>query len=138
LDRKNPPNGLVVPGEDTNFTYDAAGNLIRAANADAVVSRRYFPNGLLKTDTLKIRTYTGTDTTSHVYGLAYMYDLEGRRTELDVPTNIAPWPNSAFAQLYHYDSVIGALDAISYATPGGPVRLRLHVRRRGTAQHLHA
>jgi RHS repeat-associated protein len=120
LEATNTGSGsLTVPGEEADFTYDAAGNLTRAVNGDAVVSRRYFPNGLLRADTLKIRTYTGTDTTSHVYGLTYAYDLEGRRTELDVPTNIAPWPNSAFGQTYHYDSTTGALDGIGYTTTAG-------------------
>ncbi|HKO23263.1 MAG TPA: RHS repeat-associated core domain-containing protein, partial [Chloroflexota bacterium] len=110
---------LALPGEEASFSYDGAGNLTRAVNADAVVSRRYYPNGQLKTDTLKIRTYQGTDTTSHVYGLAYTYDLEGRRTQMDLPVNIAPYPGTAYAQTYHYDATTGALDGIGHGTGGG-------------------
>jgi RHS repeat-associated protein len=110
---------LAIPGEEASFSYDGAGNLTRAVNADAVVSRRYYPNGLLKTDTLKVRTYLGTDTTSHVYGLAYTYDLEGRRTQMDLPVNIVPYPGYAYGQTYHYDPTTGALDAIGHTDPAG-------------------
>jgi YD repeat-containing protein len=67
----NQPDGsLRVSGDTIEFTYDSAGNMIRARNRDATVVRSYYPNGSLRTDTSKIRTYAelsqGGDTTRHV------------------------------------------------------------------------
>jgi len=48
----------------------------------ARISRRYNRNGTLATDTLRIAAYGSSlhrDTTTHVYGLSYGYDLNARR-----------------------------------------------------------
>jgi RHS repeat-associated protein len=83
--------GLTVAADVESYTYDAAGNLLTADNHDAHVARSYYPNGALRTDTLRIRHYVGSG--YHSYGLSYRYDLSGRRTELQHPANIAPRTN---------------------------------------------
>jgi len=95
LETRNPGGqGLVIPADVESFTYDAMGNVLTAVNRDAVVKRSYHPAGALETDTLRIRHYAGS--AMHAYGLAYRYDLNGRRTELRHPANVAP-------RTYEYD-----------------------------------
>ncbi|MFP4623672.1 MAG: hypothetical protein ACLFRX_05785, partial [Gemmatimonadota bacterium] len=53
----NDGDGLLVPADTSVFAYDLSGNLISAANAVGRVNRSYFPNGLLKADTLRIATW---------------------------------------------------------------------------------
>jgi RHS repeat-associated protein len=81
---------LVIDGDVEEYSYDAMGNLRSATNRDAVVRRGYYPNGALRADTLKIRTYEGNDTTSHVYVLGYTYDRSGRRLTMSHPAGIVP------------------------------------------------
>jgi hypothetical protein len=77
-----------------------------ANNANAQVSRTYHPNGTLKADILKIRTYTGTDTNSHTYTLGYEYDLNGRRTALLHPSNIAPEVGQMMRTRFTYEASV--------------------------------
>jgi RHS repeat-associated protein len=105
---------LCISGDTATFSYDAVGNMLTANNRDARISRHYNLDGTLATDTLKIRTYAelnaGGDTTSHVYGLTFGYDLDRRRIYLKYPKNLAArLPNDpAF-----YDSVAYAYNAFT-------------------------
>lgn len=80
--------------------------------------RSYSKSGLLLTDTLKIRTVrslaTGGDTTSHVYGLSYAYDLDGRRTRLKHPDKLLPHVASqpTDSVRYAYDPTTGELASV--------------------------
>ncbi|MDB4949030.1 MAG: hypothetical protein JWM27_1679 [Gemmatimonadetes bacterium] len=112
LDSKNSLASLIVPGEEADFAYDGAGHIVRADNGDAQVRRTYYPNGQLRTDTLHIRTYRGTDFATHTYALTYAYDLEGRQTVLQLPVAIAPAAGFA-TQSYGYNPVTGALETIT-------------------------
>lgn len=102
---------LTIPGDTALFTYDSVGNLTRADNADAKVRRTYYKNGLVQTDTLKIRTWYGTDTTRHVYGVGYRYDLSGRLVALGHPGQMAPAVGADTAR-QEYDVTTGLLSAV--------------------------
>lgn len=105
---------FVVPTDTATFTYDALGNLLTANNVDARIRRAYYPNGALRSDTLRIRTYTRTsnltaDFASHVYGLQYEYDLSGRRTKLYHPPSLAYGCSPTCVQTYTYDTLTSRL-----------------------------
>ena len=57
----NSAGGLVIPADTATFQYDAMGRMLAAHNRDARVSRTYYPGGLLRTDTLRIRRYVPYD-----------------------------------------------------------------------------
>ncbi|HEX6746130.1 MAG TPA: RHS repeat-associated core domain-containing protein [Longimicrobium sp.] len=99
---------FVLRGDTAVFTYDEMGNLRSAVNQDASVTRTWFPYGLMQGETQRIRTYVGTDTTTHAYPLQYAYDLEGRRVSLTLPTNLAP-STSQTTQTYAWDGGTGEL-----------------------------
>lgn len=99
-------DGLTIPSETVRYTYDVLGNMTSARNRDARIRRAYYPNGALKTDTLVTLTWTRTDSTKHVYGLRYEYDLNGRRKTLWHPEQLVPhyWgylPNRDVQYTYH-------------------------------------
>lgn len=83
-------NGLILPADTVRFTYDALGNMRTARNRDARIRRDYYPNGALKTDTLVTLSWNRADSTAHVYGLRYEYDLNGRRKTLWHPDQLVP------------------------------------------------
>jgi RHS repeat-associated protein len=95
-------NRVASRTSDNNqsFSYDRADNMLTANNNDAHIARTYFPNGAVATDTLHIRTWTGSDFSKHVYPLTYTYDLDGRKTSVN---------NAA----YSYDTLLGALAQVS-------------------------
>ncbi|HEY0024965.1 MAG TPA: RHS repeat-associated core domain-containing protein [Longimicrobium sp.] len=105
---------LRIPADVVEFRYDDAGNLIRADNRDAQVRRGYYPNGLLKTDTLRVRTAAelsaGGDFAQHDYTLGYRYDLNGRRTALAHPGQLAPAGGGDTQYRYHPET--GALETV--------------------------
>ena len=109
----NTCNGLTIPADSALFTYDGTGNLLSADNRDARIKRSYHPNGLLKTDTLRIRTVAeGSDSASfaqHEYALEYLYDLDGRRTDLVHPAQLARGTGRDRTR-YTYHSQLGALE----------------------------
>ncbi|MET0395795.1 MAG: PKD domain-containing protein [Longimicrobiaceae bacterium] len=107
----NNPGGLVIPGDVEEFDYDEAGNLTLANNRDSRVSRTYNEDGTLRSETQRIRTYRGSDYSKHVYELTYGYDLNGRRTSLTHPQNLAP--AAATPQTYGYRAVTGQLETIT-------------------------
>jgi RHS repeat-associated protein len=106
--------GITLPADSQSFTYDAVGNMLTANNHDALISRAYDPADRLVTDTLRIRTWDGSDFSKHVYGLTYGYDLDGRETSLAPPAALAKDPNGGQwgAQSYTY-SPTGAIDSVN-------------------------
>jgi RHS repeat-associated protein len=118
----NGPGGtFVIPADTTRFAYDPlTGLMTEADNRDAHVRRGYYPNGLLRTETTRIRTWAemaqGGSFTQHSYTLEYGYDRSGRRTWLRLPENIAPRNLSTHQiydlQQYGYHPVTGALTLV--------------------------
>jgi RHS repeat-associated protein len=105
--RPNAPSAYVVPAEVTDLRYDLMGRMVYAQNGDAVVQRSYYPDGLLKTDTTRLRTYAGAETS--VYGTAYTYDVLGRVRTLEHPGTLAA--ANAQRDSFAYDAVTGALSS---------------------------
>jgi RHS repeat-associated protein len=104
-----------IPGDTTQFYYDAMGRDTLAVNRYARTRRTYAPNGLLLQEEQRIRNATDLnrsvwDTTGfgHTYVLGYGYDLNGRRTALRHPTQLGPGSDTT---RYSYNS-FGALASI--------------------------
>jgi RHS repeat-associated protein len=88
---------LTIRGDTATFAYDDVGNMIRAYNADAHIRRTYYPNGRLKTDTLRVLSYLTRDSTKHVYGIEHYYGVGGFRYKLRLPRPLAPRPPAGIA-----------------------------------------
>ena len=106
--------GPTIPADTAKFAYDNLGNLIRADNHDAFIRRTYLANGLLRTDTVKILTYSTRDSTKNVYGIEHRYDLQGRLSILKHPRQLAPRIGAAIADSVRYTYVLatGAIDTV--------------------------
>ncbi|HEX5727228.1 MAG TPA: RHS repeat-associated core domain-containing protein [Longimicrobiaceae bacterium] len=102
----HPDCSYRIAADSAVFAYDAMGNLTRADNADAQVRRAYFPNGLLRVDTLRVQTLERNDWTQHLYVLEHGYDLNGRRSTLTHPSQLAP--AEGVPTRYAYDPATGA------------------------------
>ncbi len=120
LPRYTGGTGYTVPGDTTTFTYDDRGFITAANNADAHIARTVWPSGQVKDDTLHIRTYAplsgGGSFNSHVYVLSYSYDLNGRRTMLQHPSNVAPVDSLSVLhtqQSYAYEDTTGLLSTVT-------------------------
>jgi RHS repeat-associated protein len=96
-------------GSDTNnLRYDPRmGWLIAADNQNAQVRRSYYPNGAIKTDTLRIQKegVSAPNFSAHQYVMSYTYDLNGRRKTV---TN--PFGNTT---TYNYDFRTGDLSTVT-------------------------
>jgi len=108
----NVPCGPAHPAytiavETHTFAYDALGHLVTAENSDAKVKRSYFPNGLLDTDSSWIQTVGRDDWSKHVYGTRMMYDRDGRRVSVNIPTQLAGDASSLIS--YAYERQLGTL-----------------------------
>jgi RHS repeat-associated protein len=134
-------NGLIIAASVDTFVYGPQG-LTYARNPDAIVRRTYYPNGLLKDDTLVIATLETRDTTTHVYGLLLQYDRSGRRTYLGHPIEFWFTGSNIFAQ-FAYDTVgqlksvtdlMGNVFSYSYNGRGDPVRLSLPAGLRDSSE----
>ena len=83
------PAGLTIRADTATFAYDAAGNLIRADNGYASVARTYTRDGLVATETQRIRRYRDPGIAdpgyAQSYALAYGYDRDRRRIEVRHP-----------------------------------------------------
>jgi len=97
----------TIPADTQTFTYDPMSRLLTANNHDARVKRAYYADGLLRADSLWIRTLTGANFGQHVYGLMSLYDLDGRRTSLAAPAQLVAGAGAAVA--YTYDPRWGGL-----------------------------
>jgi RHS repeat-associated protein len=119
LYNRNATDGLTTPPDIATFAYDERGAMTRADNASALIGRTYYASGLLKTDTLHIRTLncaTGADCFSqHVYRLEYRYDPAGRPTELRHPSQLTPVISGTVRDraLYSYHPETGALQTVT-------------------------
>jgi RHS repeat-associated protein len=103
-------NPLVVDGDTATFTYDlATGQIAFANNRAALVSRTYFLDGALQSETQRVRTVTGDDFAQHVYTMQYAYDVVGRRRTLTHPTQLAP---GSATETWWYNSVAGLPDSV--------------------------
>ncbi|HEU0053522.1 MAG TPA: hypothetical protein VFQ39_10110, partial [Longimicrobium sp.] len=106
------PRGFTLPGDTARFTWDQLGRLRTARNRDAWIDRRWNLDGTLRADTLRIRTWAGRDSTTHVYGLTYTYDREGRRKTLTHPSQLNPGYPGAWTVSLAYDSITGGLASV--------------------------
>ena len=104
-----PYDSVSIAATTTRFWYNVMGQLDSASNSDATVRRRYFPNGLIRHDSLSIRWYDTTSSNTHPYGLTYEYDLSGRRVALIHPNALAPRQGGTVFDRtsYTYDSITG-------------------------------
>lgn len=106
------PNGLTIPTNIATFVYDSVGNLRRAWNGDARISRGYNQNGTVVADSLLIRNWADTGFT-HIYVLQPSYDLDGRRVSLRHPSNIAPTVGQTLKDLQFYAYANGQLATVT-------------------------
>ena len=113
---------LSVDGDVATFTYDddlnsavggqATGAIRTANNRAARTSRRYFPNGLIRTDSQWIAAVDdSTDFSQHAYGIAYTYDRASRRTGLEHPAQLAAGLPTA-TELIAYVAATGRPESI--------------------------
>jgi RHS repeat-associated protein len=110
----NASGGLTILGDTETFTYDERGAIRSANNGDARVTRAYYDNGLIKAETLAVRTYDGSDFSKHVYTTSYEYDLNGRRSALTYPTQLTTTAGGTFNRArYQYDAGTGALATVT-------------------------
>ena len=100
-----------VPGDTQTFTYDELGRLLTGRNADARIKRNYYPNGLIKTDSLWIRTVVGWDSSQHAYGLSNVYNLDGGRVVLGVPVQLGMYALSS--HYFSYETQTGLLSSVT-------------------------
>lgn len=125
---RDGPN-VCIRGDTAVFGYDHLGNMVRADNWAAKVRRAYTPTGLLREDTLRIRSYKtfipgsspcepqNPDTLPvpiddfdwHVYPMRSTNDLDGRRDTLYHPNDIDPCA-SRCRDRYVYETATGWLD----------------------------
>jgi len=96
LNRVTSRNGA----HSATYTYAPTTGLLETANNSAArVKRSYYPGGALETDSLWIATADTVtpDFTKHVYGLRSTYDLEGRRTVLQHPSQLLNTGSTSYA-----------------------------------------
>ena len=105
----NNGTGYRVAADTSTFTYNAVGNLLEADNKDARISRSYLTNGLLQTDTLRLRALTGTAFSIFGQG-SYGYDRNGRRAWMRLPTQITI--TGLDTVRYTYGLPLGALSQV--------------------------
>jgi len=136
-------NPLTVPSDTAEFDYDAAGRMIAADNASARIRRTYSPGGLLLTDTSRVRTLGNVwqgdlidllNFNSHVYGLQYSYDRDGRLTNMAHPGSLVSCPGTVGRAVH-----VLCVDGPRCGRVGEPDRrvrrhLQLPLQRHGTAR----
>jgi RHS repeat-associated protein len=106
----------TVPGDMSELAYDEVGNLVRADNSDAWVRRGYNLNGTLAWDSLFVRTVNGAPASAasfraHGYGIQHEYDLNGRRTRLAHPGQLAG--GTTGETRYTYNRVTGEPETVT-------------------------
>lgn len=107
--------GYRIAADTARFTYDpGTGGLQQANNRDARITREYYPNGQLRSETQSLRNTEGNTFGGHVYVLEHRYDLSGRRTELKHPTQLAPSATQNTTR-YRYHAGTGALEVVTDA-----------------------
>ncbi len=102
--------GTSFLADTVTYTYDVAGNMLTASNDFARIARTYNLNGTMAADTERVRESDSASTSfSHVYGLRYGYDLEGRRLWMKHPAVLAGASDSVG---YAYDATTGLLASV--------------------------
>lgn len=98
--------------DTASFSYDTLGNLRTANNVNAQIVRRYFPNGALRYDTLRLSTdfLPAHDFTQHIYAQEFRYDLDARRVWAKHPAQLSPGADTV---TYSYDSIFGQLKGLT-------------------------
>ncbi|HZG44353.1 MAG TPA: hypothetical protein VEY93_15490, partial [Longimicrobium sp.] len=112
-----PDSTFAISGDTVKFAYDpVTGQMTQADNRYAQIRRGYNRNGTLSVDTTRVRTWdmSAWSATPHEYVMRYEYDLNGRRTRLTLPDNLAPEPGRQH-QDYAYDPVWGGLRQVRSA-----------------------
>ena len=123
-------SSVCIDADTSRFTYDAEGNMRTAYNSYARVKRSYYRNGLLETDSLRIRTYRspaptgclgtvasdaptpGSEFNQHVYGLRYRYNQAGQRTALRQPDGLDTCAGLCDSTRYNYSTTRGILSSV--------------------------
>ena len=101
----------IIGASTETFAYDAMGRLTVADNPEAQIGRSYFANGLLATDTLRIRAFGSSDFSAHTYVTTHAYDLDGRRTAVRYPAQLVGGTMDSAS--YQYASTNGALEQVT-------------------------
>jgi len=116
----NSGNGRYRVAADTeSFGYDEMGRITSATNANALVTRTYFANGLLASERQRVRTLAPLDTGGslglHDYTVGSTYDLNRRRTKLALPQAIAPIVGGVVKDTarFGYDAQMGGLTTVT-------------------------
>ncbi|HEX6912219.1 MAG TPA: RHS repeat-associated core domain-containing protein [Longimicrobium sp.] len=107
--RPNRGTDYAIPADTTWTRYDLLGRMVYAENRDAIVERAWYPGGALQNETLRLRQYTGSLFTEHVYVTGYAYDLAGRLRALSHPSALAA--AGAQRDTFDHDPVTGALSS---------------------------
>ena len=103
--------GSSFLADTLTYTYDIAGNTTTANNVFAKIARAYNLNGTLAADTERVRESDSASTAySHVYGVRYGYDLEGRRLWMKHPATLAVTGTDSVG--YAYDATTGLLKSV--------------------------
>ncbi|MGH7617867.1 MAG: RHS repeat-associated core domain-containing protein, partial [Gemmatimonadaceae bacterium] len=104
------PNNPYTPeaaSDDQRFYYDVRGALVRATNRNGEVRRAYNLAGAIAYDTSIVfaAALATPSVNQHVYGLSYVYDLDGRRKLLTPPAGLSVTSPTS----YVYDAETGDL-----------------------------
>lgn len=115
-----PYGGQVVHGDTITFQYDPLGRILEADNVNAKITRQYYPNGALMSETQRVRTLPDSGAlgsfTKHVYTVGYHYDRDGRRDSLYFPAQLKTASQNGpigTTQSYAYNDTTGWLSSIT-------------------------
>jgi RHS repeat-associated protein len=113
------PNNPYTPeaaSDDQRFYYNARSELVRATNRNAEVRRVYNRAGAIAYDTSIVfaAPLSSPSVNQHVYGLAYTYDLDGRRATFTPPMGLSVVSPVS----YGYDAITGDLKTLSVQNGG--------------------
>ena len=126
----------TLPGDTATFTYDAVSHIIEGDNTASHVSRVYFKNGLLQSETQGVGFPGSTNFSTTVYALMYRYDLDGRRDTLFYPPSLlaasngpllgySRWVYDAASRMDTVVDPLGNAYAYRYSARGDPDTLAL-------------
>ncbi len=102
------PYAYTDAGDTETFQYAPDGQVSKAINKNATVSRGYDVTGRLRADTLQIKTADRSGFGIHSYISTYTYDRDGRRKTVSAPSVFA-----GTAILFGYDPGSGELTSIT-------------------------
>jgi RHS repeat-associated protein len=99
------PYSYSWTADNQTFQYSPGGQVSVATSKDATVARVFHASGRIVAETLGIKSTNRA--TTHLYGIAFAYDRNGRRKSLTAPSQFAGGPIS-----YEYDALWGALTSV--------------------------